>query len=606
MYAQRQLFFPHFPMHTHLPHAHTTPYSPVQTMAYKFMKQLQELDSCKPSTEVSVPAKLAHIETPVKLDWWKSALARHPDQTFAKYILDGLEQGFRIGFKYDKAVLKKVSRNMPCPNPEVVDDYLAEELKLNRIIRLSAEESTGARVHCSPIGIIPKRNKPGKWRLIVDLSSPEGASTNDGVDKEACSLSYTSVDYIAARVASMGQGTELAKMDIRQAYRMIPVHPCDRHLLGMRWREEVFVDKTLPFGLRSAPIIFTAVADALQWAMEERGVTFAEHYIDDFITVGAPGSDECTRNVQLMLQTCESAGVPVEESKSEGPASSLTFLGIEIDSVAMELRLPADKLTQLQTLLMQWRGKKACTKRELLSIIGSLSHACKVVRPGRSFLRRLIDLAKLATRPHHHLRLSRESRSDLEWWFQFAAVWNGVSLLRAHPLPGGACLTSDASGKWGCGAFWEKSWFTLQWPETIQQAHITVKEMVPVVLAAAVWGGRWSGRTVAVRCDNSAVVETLNKGCCKDPDVMHLVRCLAFLRAKFQFALVASHIEGKRNTLADALSRDKLDIFFSHLPQANPDPTPLPQELLDLIIISKPDWTSPHWTELWTSIFAEA
>ena len=108
----------------------------------------------------------------------------------------------------------------------------------------------------------------------------------------------------------------------------------------MCWRDEVFVDKTLPFGLRSAPIIFTVVADALQWVMEERGVTFAEHYIDDFITLGAPGSGECSRNVQLMLQTCESAGVPVEASKSEGPASSLTFLGVEIDSMAMELRLP--------------------------------------------------------------------------------------------------------------------------------------------------------------------------------------------------------------------------------------------------------------------------
>jgi len=222
---------------------------------------------------------------------------------------------------------------------------------MNRIIRLSKEEAASARVHCSPIGIIPKRNKPGKWRLIVDLSAPEGTSTNDGVDKEACSLSYTSVDYIAARVASMGQGTQLAKMDIKQAYRMIPVHPCDRRLLGMRWRDGVFVDKTLPFGLRSAPLIFTAVADALQWAMEERGVTFTEHYIDDFITLGAPDSDECARNVQLMLQTCGDAGVPVEDSKSEGPTSSLTFLGIEVDSVAMVLRLPADKLTQLQLFL---------------------------------------------------------------------------------------------------------------------------------------------------------------------------------------------------------------------------------------------------------------
>lgn len=101
---------------------------------------------------------------------------------------------------------------------------------------LSQEKAASARVHCSPIGIIPKRNK---WWLIVDLSVPDGASTNDGVNKEACSLSYTSVDYTAVSVVPMGQNTQLAKMDIKQAYRMIPVHPCNCHLLGMRWRDGV-------------------------------------------------------------------------------------------------------------------------------------------------------------------------------------------------------------------------------------------------------------------------------------------------------------------------------------------------------------------------------
>jgi hypothetical protein len=121
------------------------------------------------------------------------------------------------------------------------------------------------------------------------------------------------------------------------------------------------------------------------------------------------------------------------------------------------------------------------------------------------------------------------------------------------------------------------------------------------VLAAAVWGRRWSGRTVVVCCDNSAVVDTLNKGCCRDPEVMHLVRCLAFLKARFQFSVTASHIEGSRNVLADALSRDNLDSFLSRYPQASPVPTPLPQELLDLTLISKPDWTSSRWTELWSA-----
>ncbi len=77
----------------------------------------------------------------------------------------------------------------------------------------------------------------------------------------------------------------MAKMDIKQVYRNIPVHPTDRLLLGMQWQGEVYVDAALPFGLRSAPLISTAVADALQWLMEQRGGENIDHYIDDFVTV---------------------------------------------------------------------------------------------------------------------------------------------------------------------------------------------------------------------------------------------------------------------------------------------------------------------------------
>ena len=90
---------------------------------------------------------------------------------------------------------------------------------------------------------------------------------NDRVSREWSSLRYMSVDSAVDYIVQMGRGTLLAKVDIKSAYRNIPVHPGDRHLLGMEWGG-VFVDKTLPFGLRSAPKIFTAVADALEWSYE--------------------------------------------------------------------------------------------------------------------------------------------------------------------------------------------------------------------------------------------------------------------------------------------------------------------------------------------------
>ena len=148
--------------------------------------------------------------------------------------------------------------------------------------------------------MIPKKNRANKWQLILDLSTPEGRSVNNGIQKELTSLTYVSVDDVVSEIVKRGRGTLIAKMDVKWAYRNIPVHPQDRHLLGMHWKGEIFVDMVLPFVLRSAPLLFTAVADALQWVMENKGVTWLDHYIDDFFMLGNPDSHECSKNVSIM------------------------------------------------------------------------------------------------------------------------------------------------------------------------------------------------------------------------------------------------------------------------------------------------------------------
>ena len=239
----------------------------------------------------------------------------------------------------------------------------------------------------------------------------------------------------------------LAKVDIKAAYRNVPIHPEDRHLVGMRWRNRTYIDKVLPFGLRSAPIIFTAVADALQWLIKQEGVDFLDHYLDDYVTMGIAGSNECAENVRTIERVCSKTGIPIEEEKKEGPATCIGFLGMEIDTMAMQVRLPADKLQRLRELTQSWAGRKAGKKRELLSLLGVLNHACKAVWQGRSFLRRLIDLASSVRKLDHFVCLNASAQSDICWWHHFAESWNGISMLTelkySHP---DVTLTSDASG----------------------------------------------------------------------------------------------------------------------------------------------------------------
>ena len=108
---------------------------------------------------------------------------------------------------------------------------------------------------------------------------------------------------------------------------MVPVHTSDRLLLGMQWKRQVFLDTRLPFGRRSAPKIFTALADALQWAFQKQGVTWVAHYLDDYITLGAPDGEECQANLEKLLLICRRLGVPVALAKCAGPATVLIFLG---------------------------------------------------------------------------------------------------------------------------------------------------------------------------------------------------------------------------------------------------------------------------------------
>lgn len=178
--------------------------------------------------------------------------------------------------------------------------------------------------------------------------------------------------------------------------------------------------------------------------------------------------------MSILDTACYWLGVPIAEHKRDGPTTRLTFLGIEIDTEAGELRLPMDKMERLVSLLAKFGDRRACSRRELESLVGLLNHACKVVRPGRSFLRRMIHLHSSVNRPrqHHIIRLNTGFRADLAWWSKFVHLWNRTSfLLPPEKLPT-VEIASNASGSWGCGAWHGQTWFQVQWD--VQSRHMDI------------------------------------------------------------------------------------------------------------------------------------
>ena len=204
-------------------------------------------------------------------------------------------------------------------------------------------------MHISRFGVIPKHHQPNKWRLIIDLSHPAKHNVNDGIPNRLCSLSYITIDSAIGHILNLGQGTLLAKIDVKHAFRLLPIRPVDRHLLAMRWKNIIFVDTCLPIGLRSAPKLFNILADLLSWILEQQGVSPLLQYLDDFLLMAPPQSSQCQDNFLIVQHICSLLGIPLALENVEGPTDSLTFLGITLDTKRMEARLPAEKLNRIHT-----------------------------------------------------------------------------------------------------------------------------------------------------------------------------------------------------------------------------------------------------------------
>ena len=223
--------------------------------------------------------------------------------------------------------------------------------------------------------------------------------------------------------------------------------------MGMIWRQKLYIDTALPFGLRSAPKIFTALADAIEWIAKNNGIQFIIHYLDDFLLLDAPGLQQCTKSVTTLMEILQQLGMPVAWDKLEGPAPRLTFLGFELDSTNWEIRLPREKLKELQDFVERWLGRRSCTRRELESLVGRLTHASHVITPGKTFLRRLFELLAATRQAHHHIRLNSSYRSDLLWWSSFMETWNLISMIPESQGHSPIEMWTNASGSYGCRVF---------------------------------------------------------------------------------------------------------------------------------------------------------
>ena len=154
---------------------------------------------------------------------------------------------------------------------------------------------------------------------------------------------------MAEVIVKLGRGSLLAKVDCESAYWLMLVYPQDWLLPGVRWNNKIYIDLKLPFGLRSAPKIFNAVTHALVGACTTKA--FCASNTTWMISLWLDQLLQCQEILDIFHEVCRELGMTTAEHKTEGPTPSFTFLVIEIDTLASQLRLPEDKLHRLQSML---------------------------------------------------------------------------------------------------------------------------------------------------------------------------------------------------------------------------------------------------------------
>ena len=528
-------------------------------------------------------------------------------------ILRGITHGVRVDFTGPRET------NRRCTNHPMTDEHRD---KVSAVIAADvvAGKKAGpfaappfAHFWCSPIGCVPKRGTD-KVRVIHDLSHGSPASVNDFIEYREHHLG--SFDDAMDAVRRLGRGCWLVKLDVEAAYKQVPVDPADWHLLGFTWLGQYYHERTLPFGLRSSCRKWDLYATALHHFMQKHlGIHCTVHYVDDFLFVVRDLADATARR-DAALRMCAQLGVPMSPKKTEGPVTRLTFLGIEIDTEAMEARLSQERLEELRSSLSVWVTRDTASIQEFQSLAGVLNFVCRVVRPGRVYLRSIIaqvtTLQRLARksrsgsgavaraeRMRQHT-LHPDVRADVAWWYHSLAQWNGVGIL--YDLEWTAStkleLHTDACTT-GYGALCGTQWFQGLWTtDQLAAARRTDRESMPflellaLVLAAATWGPSWGGRRILFHCDCQPVVQAAGKLSSAQPDMHHLIRQLHSIAARYGFDFRVEHIAGAVNVSADALSRYAMPAFRAASPSAAQLPSPVASLPLPLRPSAPPATTS--------------
>ena len=497
----------------------------------------------------------ARIEVKSKwnLELLECLLAEYEDKEIVEWLRFGWPMG-RLPTLKDPCRSNK-NHTGAADYPQELRRYIAKELEHEAVMGPYKKIPFNGKVGVAPLSTRPKKDSKDR-RVILDLSFPVGTAVNDGIPKDSymgipTKLTFPRVDDFAARINGLRQRCLMFKVDLSRYFRQIPLDPGDYSLIGYVINGDIYFDKVLPMGMRSAPYIAQRITNAIVYIHGSLQF-FLLNYVDDFI--GAEHREVAWKAYKALTELLKNLRVETATNKMVPPTTRLEFLGITFDSEKMTMEISEDKLAEIKMELQTWLIKTKATRREAESLVGKLQFMAKCIRAGRTFLGRLIQWIRTMDRRYHY-PVPQEARKDIVWWGRFATQFNGRALVWLSMEPTtDSILQTDACPR-GMGGICGQEYFKGRFPSALQNKNIAILEMWAVMVGLKIWAKSLAGKYFWIHVDNEAVATVLNSGSSRDPELQNALREIAYIAAKHEFVIKARHISGISNRIPDWLSR---------------------------------------------------
>ena len=493
------------------------------------------------------------VPSALNLNAWEAALSDYQDSEITQFLRYGWPSSY-------------TARAPPTPTLENhntageyathVDSFVDKETRLGAMLGPFHIPPFVPWTQTSPVLTRPKRNSSER-RIIVDLSFPPQGSVNAGIlprffQGERREYTLPSIENLISRVQLLGPSCFIWKADLSRAYRQLRIDPLDAPLLGIYHRGAYYLDVCPPFGCRYAASACQRTTNAVAYLMGKRGYhTLA--YVDDFC--GAEGTYKAACDSYATFERItEQLGLALAPDKCAFPSTHLEWLGYVVDTVAMTVTIPQDKMKEVLEECATWRTEKHASKRRIQSLVGKLTHISKCVRPGRKFISRI--LATLRALPEGGLaRISDEFRADIRWFELYAQTANGIVLivptLEVEVIECDSCLT-------GGGGHSSKDYYSTVYTSEHRGKYpnITLLEAINLIIAYRTLSPAFGpGKKVLILTDNTGSKCALETGRTHDPILAACARELWLEAAKQTHEIEIRHKPGAELILADALSR---------------------------------------------------